>query len=120
MHSKAWKSTTGTSPKAETGSHGDARPTCELSTPTIRSWAKQFRVGLEEDRLCTLVLLGARADGTKELAVAAGYCESKLGVHPWVASRSWPRNAEPSAHSATRVMLRSTPATRCGRSPGKP
>jgi transposase-like protein len=36
-----------------------------------------FRVRLEEDRLCTLVVIGARADGTKELlAVEDGYRES--------------------------------------------
>ncbi|MCP4006368.1 MAG: IS256 family transposase, partial [bacterium] len=36
-----------------------------------------FRVRLEEDRLCTLVVLGVRRDGTKELlAVDDGYRES--------------------------------------------
>jgi transposase-like protein len=36
-----------------------------------------FRVRLEEDRLCTLVIIGVRADGTKELiAVENGYRES--------------------------------------------
>ena len=36
-----------------------------------------FNIRLEEDRLCTLVMLGARADGTKELiAVEDGYRES--------------------------------------------
>ncbi len=36
-----------------------------------------FRVRLEEDRLCTLVILGVRPDGTKELiAVEDGYRES--------------------------------------------
>lgn len=36
-----------------------------------------FRVRLEEDRLCTLVMIGARRDGTKELlAVEEGYRES--------------------------------------------
>lgn len=36
-----------------------------------------FRVRLEEDRLCTLVMLGVRPDGTKELiAVEDGYRES--------------------------------------------
>jgi transposase-like protein len=43
-------------------------------------WADgvHFNVRLEDDRLCTLVLLGARADGTKELlAVADGYRESQ-------------------------------------------
>ena len=42
-------------------------------------WADgvHFRVRLEEDRLCTLVLLGLRSDGTKELiAVEDGYRES--------------------------------------------
>ncbi len=36
-----------------------------------------FRVRLEDDRLCTLVMIGVRADGTKELlAVEDGYRES--------------------------------------------
>ena len=36
-----------------------------------------FRVRLEEDRLCTLVMVGVRPDGTKELiAVEEGYRES--------------------------------------------
>jgi putative transposase len=43
-------------------------------------WADgvHFRVRLEEDRLCTLVLIGVRSDGTKELlAVDDGYRESR-------------------------------------------
>lgn len=41
-----------------------------------------FRVRLEEDRLCTLVLIGVRPDGTKELlAVEDGYRES---TESWV------------------------------------
>ena len=40
-----------------------------------------FNIRLEADRLCTLVMLGARADGTKELiAVEDGYRESWLAV----------------------------------------
>ncbi len=42
-------------------------------------WADgiHFNVRLEEDRLCTLVLIGARPDGTKELiAIEDGYRES--------------------------------------------
>jgi transposase-like protein len=42
-------------------------------------WADgvHFRIRLEDDRLCTLVLIGARPDGTKELiAVEDGYRES--------------------------------------------
>jgi putative transposase len=36
-----------------------------------------FNIRLEEDRLCTLVMIGARADGTKEvIAVEDGYRES--------------------------------------------
>ena len=36
-----------------------------------------FNIRLEEDRLCTLVILGVRADGTKELvALEDGYRES--------------------------------------------
>ena len=37
-----------------------------------------FRIRLEEDRLCTLVMIGVRSDGTKELlAVQDGYRESE-------------------------------------------
>jgi putative transposase len=42
-------------------------------------WADgiHFNIRLEEDRLCTLVIVGARLDGTKELvALADGYRES--------------------------------------------
>jgi putative transposase len=42
-------------------------------------WADgvHFNIRLEEERLCTLVLMGARADGTKEvIAVEDGYRES--------------------------------------------
>ncbi len=42
-------------------------------------WADgiHFNIRLEEDRLCTLVLIGARPDGTKEtIAVQDGYRES--------------------------------------------
>ena len=42
-------------------------------------WADgvHFRIRLEEDRLCCLVVIGVRADGTKELlACADGYRES--------------------------------------------
>ena len=37
-------------------------------------WADgvHFNVRLEDDRLCTLVLLGARQDGTKELLAVVG------------------------------------------------
>ena len=36
-----------------------------------------FNIRLEDDRLCTLVMIGVRADGTKELvALADGYWES--------------------------------------------
>ena len=42
-----------------------------------------FNIRLEEDRLCTLVMLGAQADGTKELiAVEDGYRES---TESWLA-----------------------------------
>jgi len=43
-------------------------------------WADgvHFNVRLEEDRLCCLVIVGVRPDGTKELvALADGYRESK-------------------------------------------
>ncbi len=42
-------------------------------------WADgvHFNIRLEDERLCTLVLLGVRTDGTKELiAVEDGYRES--------------------------------------------
>jgi putative transposase len=45
-------------------------------------WADgvHFRIRLEDDRLCTLVLIGVREDGSKELiAVEDGYRESKEG-----------------------------------------
>jgi len=45
----------------------------------VYCWADgvHFNVRLEEDRLCCLVLVGVRADGTKELvAIAEGYRES--------------------------------------------
>ena len=36
-----------------------------------------FTIRLEDERLCTLVVMGARADGTKEvMAVEDGYRES--------------------------------------------
>jgi transposase-like protein len=47
-------------------------------------WADgvHFNVRLEDDRLCTLVLLGARQDGTKELlTVVDGYRESAESWH---------------------------------------
>lgn len=58
------------------------RAFCERSLADrdyVYLWADgvHFRVRLEEDRLCTLVLIGARPDGTKELlAVEDGYRES--------------------------------------------
>ena len=42
-------------------------------------WADRihFRIRLEEDRLCALVMIGVRPDGTKELiAIEDGYRES--------------------------------------------
>ena len=45
----------------------------------VYAWADgiHFNVRLEQDRLCTLVLMGERPDGTKEaIAVQDGYCES--------------------------------------------
>ncbi len=49
-------------------------------TDYIYVWADgvHFRIRLEHDRLCALVLIGVRPDGSKELiAVADGYRESK-------------------------------------------
>ncbi len=48
-------------------------------TDYVYLWADgvHFRIRLEEDRLCALVLIGVRADGSKELlACADGYRES--------------------------------------------
>jgi transposase-like protein len=53
-------------------------------------WADgvHFRVRLEEDRLCTLVLLGVRRDGRKELiAVEDGYLD--------MAQKRWRRVTAP-------------------------
>lgn len=58
------------------------RAFCETSLADrdyVYLWADgvHFRVRLEEDRLCTLVLIGVRPDGSKELlAVDDGYRES--------------------------------------------
>lgn len=49
------------------------------ATDYVYVWADgvHFRIRLEEDRLCCLVVVGVRADGTKELlALADGYRES--------------------------------------------
>ena len=44
----------------------------------IWAYGVHFRIRLEDDRLCTLVLIGVRDDGSKELiAVEDGYRESK-------------------------------------------
>ena len=52
----------------------------DLSTVDYVYWwvdGVHFRIRLEEDRLCCLVIVGVRPDGTKELvAVADGYRES--------------------------------------------
>ncbi len=52
----------------------------DLSTVDYVYWwvdGVHFRIRLEEDRLCCLVIIGVRPDGTKELvAVADGYRES--------------------------------------------
>lgn len=52
----------------------------DLSTVDYVYWwvdGVHFRIRLEEDRLCCLVIIGVRPDGTKELvAVAPGYRES--------------------------------------------
>ncbi len=53
----------------------------------VWAYGVHFRVRLEHDSLCTLVLLGVRRDGTKELiAVEDGYRES---AESWA---SVPRN----------------------------
>jgi putative transposase len=51
-----------------------------------------FRVRLEENRLCTLVMIGVRADGTTELiAVEDGYRESTAQLGDGVARPQAPR-----------------------------
>ncbi len=61
---------------------GEARAFAERSLEDrdfVYVWADgvHFNVRLEEDRLCALVMVGVRADGTKELvAIADGYRES--------------------------------------------
>ena len=48
-----------------------------ICLPHVWADGVHFNVRLEEERLCTLVLIGARADGQKELiAVEDGYRES--------------------------------------------
>ena len=66
--------------------------TC-LRATYVYVWADgvHFRIRLEEDRLCCLVVIGVRADGTKELlACSDGYRES---TESW-AGRA-PRPEEP-------------------------
>ena len=57
-----------------------------------------FNVRLEEDRLCCLVIVGVRPDGTKELvALSGGYRESKrvLGRPPALPARAGPVRPRP-------------------------
>jgi len=61
------------------GGAGQASRSALVCLTTIM-WADgvHFRIRLEDDRLCTLVLIGVREDGSKELiAVEDGYRESK-------------------------------------------
>jgi transposase-like protein len=54
-------------------------PGCTPSARYVWVDGMHFNVRLEDDRLCTLVMIGARPDGTKELiAVEDGYRESAL------------------------------------------
>ena len=53
-----------------------------------------FNIRLEEDRLCTLVVIGVKADGTKELvAVEDGYRESDESWGGRAAGPAGPRSA---------------------------
>ncbi len=46
-------------------------------SPSSRADGVHFRIRLEEDGLCALVMIGVRLDGTKELiAIEDGYRES--------------------------------------------
>jgi putative transposase len=55
-----------------------------------------FNVRLEADRLCCLVIVGVRLDGTKELvALADGYRESTDSLGRPVARPASPRDAGP-------------------------
>ena len=64
-------------------------------TDYVYWWADgvHFNVRLEEDRLCCLVVVGVRPDGTKELvALADGYRESK---ESWAGPVAQPARARP-------------------------
>ena len=57
-----------------------------------------FNIRLEEERLCTLVVVGVRVDGTKELvAIADGYRESTEQLGRPAARPAPPRDAGPGA-----------------------
>jgi len=105
---------------------GDGVPGLPEAEPADRDYVYvwvdgvHFNVGLDDDRLCTLVMIGVRPDGTKELiAVEDGYRESaeswktvlrdlkRRGMRPpvvvvgdgalgfWVAVRDvWPKTRE--------------------------
>ena len=86
-------------------------------------WADgvHFNIRLEEDRQCILVLMGATADGQKELiAIADGYRESEQSWKELAAGREGPRPGRsiPSWPPATgrwasgRRSARSIPTTR--------
>ena len=69
-----------------------------------------FNVRLEDDRLCTLVMIGVRPDGTKELiTVEDGYRESAESRKTVL--RDLKRRASPPSPS---VMERSASGRRCG------
>ena len=68
-------------------------------------WADgvHFNVRLEEDRLCCLVIVGVRADGTKELvAIADGYRESTESLGRPAARPAPARDAGPGARRRRR------------------
>ncbi len=75
-----------------------------------------FNVRLEDDRLCTLVMIGARLDGTKELvAIEDGYRESS---ESWLtllrdsSAVAWPHH---SSRSVTALWASGPPLATCGR-----
>ena len=103
-------------------------------------WADgvHFNIRLEEDRQCILVLMGATADGRKELiAITDGYRESEQSrgrssapgregsrpgrsipswppaTGPWDSGRRSPRSSRPPARSAAGSTRRPTCSTSC-------
>ena len=73
-------------------------------------WADgvHFNIRLEEDRQCILVLMGATADGQKELiAIADGYRESEQSWNDLAVGReaAWPEDRSQAGHRRRRLGL---------------